>query len=158
MKELSQLIHESIQLELNVAELYKIFNQAFKKDAVFWFELFIEEENHASLFKDMEKIDILPIEFFMEILSPLLEELKEKNKNIASFIAEYKLNPPSRETAFNVALEIEQSAGEIHFQKFMEKESKSPIVQLFQRLNEDDKNHIARLRNYMEKHDIQILK
>ena len=46
-----QTIDESIQLELNVAELYKIFNQEFQEDAYFWRALSEEEENHANLIK-----------------------------------------------------------------------------------------------------------
>ncbi len=155
-EELSQLIDESIKLELNIAELYNIFDEAFPEDADFWSKLHMEEENHAALIRGVAETYDLSVEFSADMLFPSLQDLKNANSKIVSLIVEYRSNPPSRETAFTVALEIEQSSGEIHFQRFMEKESNDRIVQIYQQLNKDDKNHAARLRSYMEKHGIQI--
>ena len=154
-EELSQLIDESIKLELNVAELYKIFDEAFPEDAYFWSKLLMEEENHAALIRGVAETYDLSVEFTADMLFPSLQDLKNANSKIVSLIVEYRSNPPSRETAFNVALELEQSSGEIHFQRFMEKESNDRIIQVYQQLNKDNKNHAARLRSYMEKHGIQ---
>ncbi len=154
-EKLSQLIDESIQLELNVAELYKIFDEAFPEDADFWSKLHMEEENHAALIRGVAETYDLSVGFPSDMLDPSLQNLKNVNSKIVSLIVEYRSNPPSRETAFNVALELEQSSGEIHFQIFMEKESNDRIVQIYQQLNKEDKDHDARLRSYMEKHGIQ---
>ena len=62
----------------------------------------------------------------------------------------------SREEAFNAALRIEPSAGEIHYQKVMEKEADSHYVELFQKINAYDKDHERRIRVYMEAHGIQM--
>ena len=154
-EKLPQLIDESIQLELNVAELYKIFDEAFPEDADFWSKLHMEEENHAALIRGVAETYDLSVGFPSDMLDPSLQNLKNVNSKIVSLIVEYRSNPPSRETAFNVALELEQSSGEIHFQIFMEKESTDRIVQIYQQLNKEDKDHDARLRSYMEKHGIQ---
>ena len=58
-KELKQIIDESVQLELNVTKLYKIFNQAFQEDANFWWTLSEEEENHANLIRKVGGLDFL---------------------------------------------------------------------------------------------------
>ena len=155
-KELSHLFDEAIQLELNVAELYKIFCTALPRDSFFWKELSMEEENHADLLQSgkdrFEPLGKFPI----EMMSPSIQELKSVNSEIQDIIKKYQDTIPSREDAFNIALKLEQSAGELHFQQFMEKESESELDRIFQRLNRDDKDHAEKLREYMNSHDINI--
>ena len=62
---------------------------------------------------------------------------------------------PSREDAFNLALKLAQSAGEIHFQQFMEKSSGSKLDLIFKRLNGDDKDHAMRILSYMKDYGIE---
>ena len=50
-KELSRILDESIQLELNVADLYLSFCHAFAEDKDFWSHLAEEEGNHAALLR-----------------------------------------------------------------------------------------------------------
>ena len=69
---------------------------------------------------------------------------------------QFKDIPPSRNLAFNTALEIEDSAGELHFQDFMDKETNSEIDELFQFMNRQDKDHAKRIRSYMEDNDISV--
>jgi len=157
-KKLKQIIDESVQLELNVAELYKIFNQAFQEDAYFWLKLSEEEENHANLIRKVGGLAFLTYKIIAKMLPAKLQEIREANEKISSCIDEYKSNPPSREEAFNVALEFEESAVEIHYQRFMRKESDDMIAQTFQKLNNDDRDHFARLRSYMNEHGITFLK
>ena len=155
-KELSQLFYESIQLELNVAELYKIFCTALPHDSFFWKNLSMEEENHADLLQS-GKDRFGPLDRFpIEMMSPSIQELKSVNSEIQDIIKKYQDTIPSREDAFNIALKLEQSAGELHFQQFMEKESESELDRIFQRLNKDDKDHAEKLREYMNDHDINI--
>ena len=59
-KHLKQTIDESIQLELNISELYMIFNQAHTEDADFWRKLAEEELNHAEIVRKAGRIEILP--------------------------------------------------------------------------------------------------
>jgi hypothetical protein len=47
------------------------------------------------------------------------------------------------------------SAGEIHFQSAMTKSTDSEILQLFQTLNQDDKDHAKRIRAYMKEKGIK---
>ena len=42
-KKLSQLIDESIKLELNVAKIYMFFSDTFPEDSNFWWQLGLEE-------------------------------------------------------------------------------------------------------------------
>ena len=154
-EELSQHIKESTQLELNVGELYLVFHRVSPDDADFWWRLYIEEKNHAALIRSIEEgflpLGILPD----ELLSSSLGKIREANTAIVTLIARFKTASPSREEAFSIAHNLEESAGEIHFQTFMKKETESRIDGVFQRLNREDKDHAARIRSYMEKHGIE---
>jgi hypothetical protein len=48
-----------------------------------------------------------------------------------------------------VALELEESAGEAHFQDAMEHPPTSPLMELFQMFTGDDKKHASRIRTHM---------
>jgi hypothetical protein len=154
---LKNLADEAMQLEYNVSKLYMIFRDTFEEDAEFWWQLVIEENNHAALIKsgmDYFNTDDL---FPREILPPVIDGLIEASQEIEAMLGEYENNPPSREEAFNIALAIEQSAGEIHFQNAMSKSTDSEMLKLFQKLNQDDKDHCQRIRTYMKQQRIKVL-
>lgn len=156
-KELSLLFEESIKLELNAAGLYLAFCDAFPDDASFWKQLAEEERNHAALLQ-AGKDHFAPMGYFPEdLLSPSIRELKAANEAVAVLARKCLETPPSREDAFNAALKLEQSAGEIHFQHFMERKTSSKIDNIFQQLNDDDRDHVARLQAYMKDHGIRLL-
>ena len=60
------------------------------------------------------------------------------------------------EEALRLALRLEDSAGESHFQLVMENEADTPAAKLFQKLNEDDKDHSRRIRMYAERRGLNI--
>ena len=147
---LKELANEAIQLELNIAKLYMIFQTICPQDNEFWWDLVIEEQNHASLLRS-------GIEFFMqaelfpdEILPVSIGEMQKANGNLISLLEKYDKTPPSRKEAFNIVLQTERSAGEIHYQRLMTETADSRIVKLFQRLNEGDKDHAQRIQAYMK--------
>ncbi len=115
-KELLELFDESIQLETNVAELYKIFGATFPDDAFFWKRLAMEEENHVTLLQNGKDrfgpLGKVPI----QMLLPSIQELKSVNSEIKDIMKRCNGMTPSREEAFNIAIELEPSAGELHFQ------------------------------------------
>ncbi|MFC1489666.1 rubrerythrin family protein [Candidatus Latescibacterota bacterium] len=155
---LEKIMDESILLELKISELYKVFNQAFPEDAYFWWQLSGEEEEHAALIRDTVKINIETFDVLAGMFSPTLKKLKDANEKITGLIKEFSEQPPARESALNLALEIEHTSGEIHFQKFMTKKTDDLIIQLYQKLNKSDSNHFLRIKEYMTEHNIPIEK
>ena len=154
---LTQLAHEAIQLELNVAKLYIIFRDICPDDSEFWWQLVIEENNHAALIRS-------GVDFFMEaglfpkeILPPIISDLQQANDKLIALLEKHDKTLPSREEAFNIALKMERSAGEIHYQRLMTKSADSRMIELFQKLNEDDNNHIERIQAYMKDHGLKEL-
>ncbi len=143
---LLQIIDEAIELELNMSKLYGIFSEHMKEDKAFWFRLEIEEINHAALLrasKDFVRFRKFP----SGIIPNNLEILQDSNQKIREATNRF-IDNPDRKLAFKLAYELENSAGEIHFQQFMEKEAHNNLSEIFQKLNRDDKDHAKRILEY----------
>jgi hypothetical protein len=151
--DLIQSANEAMQLECNVSKLYMVFRDAYSEDAEFWWKLIIEESNHEALIRSGIEY-FMSLEVFPNEIFPSMEDLQEANKELLSLLESYEKSPPTRETAFNLALKIERSAGEIHFQNAMTKDTDSKALKLFQKLNQDDKDHEKRIRAYMKEKGI----
>lgn len=151
MKDVAGIIDESIRLELNVARLYTLFYELFPEHGDFWWTLSIEEKNHASLLltgkQHFISLGLLP----KELLTKKMEKLKIANHEIESLHSRFSLTPPSIEEAFDAAIRIEESSGEIHFQNFMKKKSRSSLEEVFHHLNNNDIDHADRIRRYKAK-------
>lgn len=155
-REFSSLIDESINIELNVADLYLLFKESFPEDADFWWQLSLEEHGHAALLRSGRDYFEPASRFPRDLLAEQLQSLRDTNSRVETLIREFKVTPPSRERAFGVAVETEELAGELHLQHFMDKESNSEIDEVFKKLNKDDRDHAVRLRSYAESHGIQL--
>jgi hypothetical protein len=154
----SKLIDESIKVELNVADLYLSFHSLFPQDAKFWWQLILEEKNHAALIKSIKKTSVQLGGLPNSLFASSLKDLKDMNNKIISILKKYKLKAPSRDEAFNIALEFEESAGELHYQEFMVGKNSMEIDGIFKKLNANDKDHAKRIRSYMEKHGIIVFR
>lgn len=150
---LSDLLEESIEIELSVSDLYSFFSDFFNEDQEFWWKLSLEEKNHAALLKSGRlylKQNILPA----EILYEGLQELRDINKHIKETLDEWLLKRPAMEEAYQLALTTEETAAELHFQRILEVETgqktmQNRIIKIFQNLNLGDKDHAVRIRVLM---------
>ena len=149
------LIREAIQLELNVGKLYMLFYRLLPEDAEFWWKLSLEEENHAALLKTAQQMRASRVEIPNEMLPPGLIELQKSNQMIISAMADFEKHP-DRAKAFELAHRIELSAGEAHYEEFMNGAVDSRIKEVFRKLNRDDLNHAQRIRQYMAERQISI--
>lgn len=151
IEEVGRLLEESIALEKNVASLYRLFFESFDEDRDFWWQLSIEELNHASLLKSGKDIFLACDAFPDGICAESLESLCAMNERLESLCARYRAAPPSRADAFAVALQIEQSAGEHHYQQIVSSGEPGKAVALVKKLNQDDKDHAERIRDRMRR-------
>lgn len=142
------IVEEATFLELNVAQLYLYFHHKFPGDSAFWWQLALEEKNHAALLRSGWEHLIKAGRFPAEVVPDALNPLVAVNKRLETILAEVKERIPSREEAFRLAIQLEESAGEIHFETFTKMPPKTPDGQMFQMLNQDDKDHARRLRDY----------
>ncbi|MCK4997998.1 MAG: hypothetical protein KAS23_00635 [Anaerohalosphaera sp.] len=155
-EQLESLFNESINLELSVAELYSLFGELFSEDVQFWNRLSFEERNHACLIQS-GRDSFWPVSRFpVEMLGTSLDEVVKANEAVQAAFTRFRDESLSREDAFNVAYQVESSAGEVHYQMFMEKKVETKIEEVFQRLNNDDKCHADRILRYMEECGIEL--
>ena len=92
-QQLTYLINESIKLEFNAADLYMIFCKTFPEDYGFWYQLHMEEKNHASIIQSAREAWLSGKEFQLELLPPNVDELIALNTKLASLLEEYSENP-----------------------------------------------------------------
>jgi len=151
---IKKFLDEAIQLELNASDLYQLFYVKFPEDSEFWWQLSLEEVNHAALIRSINDLflpeKILPL----GVIQNQIAEMNQVNHSIRERILRYKMDPPSRYEAFSYAYELENSAGEAHYEMFMNENPTSNVERIFQKLNGDDKNHAHRIANYMERNKI----
>ena len=145
------LINEAIQLELNVARLYLLFHKLLPEDATFWWSLVIEEENHAALLRTIEQMETSQVEIPDGIMPNGLTELQKANQMIHKALEDFE-RQPDRAYAFQLAYKIEMSAGESHYNNFMNNAAESRIVDIFRTLNRDDLDHAQRIQEYKKQH------
>jgi len=147
--ELNRLINEMIALEVNVSRLYALFLERFPEDVEFWQNLSAEEENHAALLRSGRKHFASQGTFPRELLPESIDPLLETNRELERLIELFETTPPTREDAFRLAVALEESAGEIHYQRAMTTTASSQAMKILQTLNHDDRDHAARIRQYM---------
>ncbi len=151
---LKKHLDESIKLELNLATLYTLFHDRFAEDEDFWWDLAMEERGHASLLQQ-EKEQPQPQEFFPDnLLAKDLQALVDTNIRITALIAEYTAKTPSRVDALQSAYTIEMAAGESHFQQFLDSPSNSFAANMFKQLNQEDRDHAERIREYIKENKL----
>lgn len=147
-------LDEAIELELQVADIYLLFSQAYPEDEEFWQQLAGEENNHATLLRRARESFMKAEELPGDLVPEDPRELVEANIWLRSLVVEFSRQPPGREIAFMTALTIEGSAGEIHYQKAMVSPTDSIVLRSFQELNGDDAEHLGRIRMYMKEKGI----
>ncbi len=156
--DLPLILNEFIRLELKVAEIYNFFHETFPEDKDFWWKLCQEERNHASLIKSAKDVFVPLGKYPSVFLTISLNDLQESNKELYNILDKYKRTPISREDTFIIALKLENTAAEKHYQRFMEKKTSSKLDALFQELNYDEIDHAKRISSYIKKHEIGITK
>lgn len=141
---IKEYLEEAIQLELNVSKLYIKYSSLNDIDYTFWYALALEEGNHASILKNiLQSIDMIKYKF--SIGETELNELKETNVFIRQYIVMENI---TREEALSIALSLEETAGEIHYQQLIDEDIGDRIMEIFIKLNKEDEHHADRIREY----------
>ena len=148
-KKIESLINESIKLELLLSELYWHFKTQCTEDKEFWEQISGEEIEHAELLRKSKGFIDSKKGFPIEILPKDIDEIKITIKKIKKSHIKFQKNP-GRNNALKIALSLENSLTEVHYQKFMTTDSDSWIANVFKILNGADKDHIKRIKKYMQ--------
>ena len=77
-----QILDEAIKLELNVSDLYLVFHEKIPEDSKFWWQLLLEEKNHATLLKTGKELYLTKENLTEKIILHPLETLVDLNEKI----------------------------------------------------------------------------
>lgn len=138
-------IEEAINLEHKMSRLYTKF--AAIKDYDFWFKIALEELRHGSILQNMLyaiKISESDVSSDFDISEENLQELRLMNHKIEVLIE----GEIEEDDIIKIALELESSASEAHYQKLSKKDSDNLIVKTFMKLGKDDVDHYNRILKY----------
>jgi hypothetical protein len=149
-EQMELLVEESIALELLVADLYLLFSREIAADRDFWWQLAVEEKNHAALLKSGRDTFLQVGCFPEELLAGSVAEVSRINALLRDLLARLGHGAPSRAEALRIGCLLEESAGEAHFQTAMSNSAPDNRLVIFQQLNQDDRNHARRIRGRME--------
>ena len=146
-KNFEKIVEAAIDLENTMSGLYVYFSNRFPEDFEFWEQLRIEELNHASLLKtikNLAKVNLLPEGLVLEDI----DDYEQTIKYINDSMNEERI--PNRDTAFELAFNIEKSSGELHYQETATKKDPDEITRIFIRLNGMDLDHANRILEYQK--------
>ena len=149
MKNLRLIIEESINYELATYSTYTLFSETFRDDSEFWENLAEEELNHVSVLRKSLSFHQGNIKILDSFSVKDIDTVKECRKNIKLLVDQFKKNP-TRKMSRNIAIEIESAAVEQNYQKFMSKVTDDSVLNLFQTLNGEEKNHLKRIKKYFK--------
>ena len=139
------VLDAAILLENTLSKLYNHFSVKIPDHRDFWFEMQLEEKNHALLLKTIKEfaaIGKLPEDILLEGEDEYLTTIQEINGFIKT-IKNINLS-----AACEFAHKIETTSGEIHFQQAMTRKDPDNITRIFKRLNAMDINHAQRIWDY----------
>ncbi|KMQ50463.1 hypothetical protein CHISP_2581 [Chitinispirillum alkaliphilum] len=153
-KKVLQTLRKMVLLERKIGLLYSYFQDIFTEDKAFWQQLTKEETEHATLIEThIEYINDFRDKFKI-LLESSEDNVEEIINKITVIINDLGKHVKTREDALLLALQMEQSAGELHFQNtadFQDYESEIPIpIQIFQSLAQSDKDHAIKISKYLE--------
>jgi hypothetical protein len=149
-----EFLDQASSLELILANMYNLFEKTFTEDSDFWKQLAQEELSHAALLKSAMSNPEMSKQLAPDATNDLLQEVVKDKKWATTLLIKFSEVKPDRLTAFNAAVEAEKTAGELHFQKIMTKESDSWFVKVLRELNEYDRDHLRRIYLYMTDNNI----
>ncbi|MCP4177619.1 MAG: rubrerythrin family protein [bacterium] len=152
MSNTEDLFNLAIDLELKVSVLYKLFSELFAEDRDFWLILSEEEENHVFILESAKEAMFSTGFSSKNLLPAKIDDLKVSIDIVSKLISKCRNDRKlSRKMAFEYALGIECSAGEMHYEIAMNTTTYSSALSIFQKLNDEDKNHTKRILDYQTK-------
>lgn len=95
--------------------------------------------------------------FPVNMLAHSMDNINKTLALIEQFKNMFDSENPVLSKSFSSAYHLENEAGEIHYQIFMETKASEKIDSIFQSLNHDDKDHASRIRKYMDLHGIELI-
>ncbi len=143
---IQRIVDEAIRFERNLSSLYLQFLEAFPEVEDLWWELSVDEQQHASLLDAGQKL--FHDEFAREVVSADLDGLRRSNEDLESTIQRIGKEPLDRGEAFQMALRFECDENEATLFDLLEIEPSDPAKTLVNSLQHADSEHVQKIRDY----------
>lgn len=146
-----ELMGKVATLELIYSKIYLLFSRLYPDDSKLWWDLSMEETQHASIAEAGMKFipsGNFPIDF-IKLSIGLIEKEVEENNLLLKSLKEGSQKSTQVE-AFEIALNIEKQNVEYIYQELMDREAKNTAEKIFQELNKDSADHIIKINKYID--------
>jgi hypothetical protein len=148
--DLSERIKTCVAIESGIADIYHSFARLFPKAKTFWYELAMEEENHASVLligSRYVKLGILP----NYIVPKSLHKMNSTLQLIDYTKKRIKSDDISMKEALDTAMKLELTMEESYLLEVLTRETNNEVIARLQKLLGDTKLHITKISEYMQK-------
>ena len=151
------ILNEAVKNELRMSKLYSIFQKRFSEDAELWKQLAEEEKAHAQIILKLIPFLSLDDEILEKFTSISFSALKENNFKIQGIINDFENGlEKTRQDAFRIAIDLENHSFKENYRSFLNTETDSNVLQVFQTLNGEDKKHYNKIIDYTNTNKINI--
>lgn len=147
---LSERIKTCIAIESGIAEIYHSFSGLFPKAKSFWYELAMEEENHASVLlvgSKYVKSGKLP----GYIVPRSLKKMKSTLQLIDDIKEKINSGNISMKEALDMAMKLELTMEESYVLEVLTRETKDEVIARLQKLVGETKVHVTKISEYMQR-------
>lgn len=139
---------ETVQLELNIAHLYKIFSSMFSRDRKFWLEMSNQELVNAKMVCLLEDKFMDSIEYLVN--TPNIERIHSINSHIAFYSSCVETENVSRKEAFDIALNLEHEVYELEIRDVLDNLRVVGVKDIFTCVLDKERVAKARLMTYLK--------
>lgn len=134
-----------IRLENAMADIYHSFSLHHIEDSAFWLRMQEEENKHAMVIRTRRQYIMDSTDLSALLLEENLPVFLKETVQVEDLAEKLHKNPTSRSKAFELAIEFEQSAGELHYKQTAPLKSSSIAVDAIRRLSDMDYITIFRI-------------
>jgi rubrerythrin len=152
-EEMSKSLGVCIAVEAMTAEIYHAFSRLFPQVKDFWYDLALSEENHTNILllaaglhrAGTQTEDIAPRSLYQ--VQETFTLVSDSKKRVGT-------NNLSIKEAFEMALQIENSTGEIYFQQVITQQTDSEVILGLRELLVDEQLHNIKIQSFMKTHGL----
>ncbi len=150
------IFNETIRMELLFSHLYLLYERLFPENISEWKILTREEVSHSAVIRSGRDYCFEEGLFPLAALDPSLDCIQALNNRVVKTMDEYEKDPPPREIAFGLALELEQTSGEFYYGQAIQMKEETFALRLFRNLTQQEMGHVERIRKIIAEHEIRV--
>lgn len=149
MMEMSESLRICTSIEGMTAEIYHAFSKLFPEVREFWYDLALSEENHTNILLAAAGLNRAGI--LKEYIVPSsLPYVRETLGLVSDSKKKVETGTLSMKGAFEMALKIENSTGEIYFQEVITQQTDSKVIMELRKMMTDEELHNVKIKRFMK--------